>query len=139
MPSTSTLAVSTRGPADFAASAVRHLEEFVSANAGVDYAVLTTSDGFEVAAHPKRPLTQKLAAMSSSLQALSEAITRESGLTNSRNLVIEAETGTIIVLGLANTQPRMSLALVCNNSETLGRLLWAARNCCAKLESLQRS
>lgn len=127
-----------RAREEFSAVAARHLEAFVAANGSVAYTVLTTSDGFEVAAHPKRPLTQKIAAMSSSLQALSEAITREAGLANSRNLVIEAETGTIVVLGLANSSPRMSLAIISNNSETLGRLLWAARNCCATLEGLNR-
>ena len=123
---------------DFAAVASSHLEAFVSANPGIAYAVLTTSDGFEVAAHPRQIITQKLAAMSSSLQALSEAITREAGLINSRNLVIEAETGTIIVLGLGGAGPRMSLAVIANNSETLGRMLWAARNCGATLEGLRR-
>ena len=125
-------------PAEFAQAARHHLEAFVASNPDVAYAVLTTSDGFEVAAHPIKPLTQKLAAMSSSLQALSEAITREAGLSNSRNLVIEAETGTIVVLGLPGSTPRMSLAVVSGNSETLGRLLWAARNCCATLAGLRR-
>lgn len=130
--------IEVRADNDFVPVASRHLESFVAANPGVAYAVLTTSDGFEVAAHPRRPLTQKLAAMSSSLQALSEAITREAGLINSRNLVIEAETGTIIVLGLGGSGPRMSLAVISNNSETLGRMLWAARNCGATLEGLRR-
>jgi len=124
-------------PAEFAQAAGQHLEAFVAANSDVAYAVLTTSDGFEVAAHPKKPLTQKLAAMSSSLQALSEAISREAGLSNARNLVIEAESGTIVVLGLPGTAPRMSLAIVSGNSETLGHLLWAARNCCAALAALR--
>jgi uncharacterized protein len=139
MPSTNTQPAATpRGPEDFAIVAVRQLESFVAENSHVTYAVLTTADGFEVAAYPPKPVTQKIAAMSSSLQALSEAISREAGLTNSRNLVIEAETGTIVVLGLAGTQPRMSLALVARNSETLGHLLWAARNLSAMLEKLQR-
>ena len=120
----------------FSDAALRHLEAFVAANTSVAFAVLTTSDGFEVASYPSRPVTQKIAAMSSSLQALSEAITREAGLVNASNLVIEAETGTIVVLGLPGTTPRMSLAVVSNNSETLGRVLWAARNCGATLAGL---
>lgn len=123
---------------DFATLAAQHLERFVTANAGVSYGVLTTSDGFEIAAYPQEPLTQKLAAMSSSLQALSEAITREADLGSAHNLVIVAEAGTIIVLGLPDTAPRMALAVVSTNSETLGRLLWAVRNCCATLAGLRR-
>lgn len=140
MPSTSAQQAPTflRAQEDFAIIAVRQLESFVAENSSVAYAVLTTADGFEVAAYPPKPVTQKLAAMSSSLQALSEAISREAGLINSRNLVIEAETGTIVVMGVAGLNPRMSLAIVSNNSETLGRLLWAARNFCTSLATLQR-
>jgi predicted regulator of Ras-like GTPase activity (Roadblock/LC7/MglB family) len=140
MPSTS---VHAAAPApqpqeDFAIHAVRQLEIFVAENASVSYAVLTTADGFEVAAYPPKPVTQKLAAMSSSLQALSEAISREAGLANSRNLVIETDTGNIAVMAVPELQPRMSLAVVSNNSETLGRLLWAARNFCASLAKSRR-
>jgi predicted regulator of Ras-like GTPase activity (Roadblock/LC7/MglB family) len=124
-----------------AKAAHRHLKELVDANPQVVLSVLTSGDGFELAAHPSRqPHTQRVAAMSSSLQALSEAIVREAGLTNSRSLIIESETGTILVLGLANITPRVSLAVVAAGNELLGRLLWAARNCCHSLErSLQQS
>jgi uncharacterized protein len=110
------------------------LAEFVNANPGIKLAVLTSSDGFEIAAHPMQPVTQRIAAMSSSLQALSEAIAREAGLSEARNLVVESPNGTIVVLGLANTWPRMSLAVVGAGDEILGRLLWLARNCGQSLE-----
>lgn len=111
-----------------------HLESLCNANAGISLAVLTSEDGFEIAAYRAAEISGRLAAMSSSLQALSEAITREAGLAGSKSLVIEAETGTIIVLGIATTSPRVSLAVVASNAETLGTLLWAARNCCKSLE-----
>jgi uncharacterized protein len=128
-----------RAQEDLAIFAVRQIESFVAENSSVSYAVLTTADGFEVAAYPPKPITQKLAAMSSSLQALSEAISREAGLANSRNLVIETDTGNIAVMGVPDLQPRMSLAVVSNNSETLGRLLWSARNFCASLAKARRA
>jgi uncharacterized protein len=110
-----------------------HLQNLVNENPGIKLAVVTSGDGFEIAAHPARPVTQKIAAMSSSLQALSEAIAKEAGLADSRSVVIESTTGTIVVLGLA-VVPRMSLAVVASGDEILGRLLWLARNCCAELE-----
>jgi predicted regulator of Ras-like GTPase activity (Roadblock/LC7/MglB family) len=76
--------------------------------------------------------------MSSSLQALSEAISREAGLGSSNGLIIEAGGGTILVLGIAATSPRVSLAVVAKAGETLGTLLWAARNCCKSLEESLR-
>jgi predicted regulator of Ras-like GTPase activity (Roadblock/LC7/MglB family) len=96
--------------------------------------VLTSEDGFELAAYRGQAISGRIAAMSSSLQALSEAITREAGLSNTRNLIIEAETGTILILGLQNTTARVSLSVVASTRETLGQLLWAARNCCKTLE-----
>jgi predicted regulator of Ras-like GTPase activity (Roadblock/LC7/MglB family) len=124
-----------------ARAAHRHLKDLMDANPPVVLSVLTSGDGFELAAHPaRRPHSQRVAAMSSSLQALSEAIVREAGLNNSRSLIIESETGTIVVLGLANITPRISLAVVASGNELLGRLLWAARNCCQSLErSLQQT
>jgi uncharacterized protein len=136
MSSTNTLPnpSSTRFAVEMRALAQACLEKFVAENSGIKLAVLTSADGFEVAAFPSRPMTQRIAAMSSSLQALSEAIAREAGLTNSRNLVVESENGTIIVLGLANTTPRMSLAVVGAGDEILGRLMWLSRNCAAELD-----
>jgi predicted regulator of Ras-like GTPase activity (Roadblock/LC7/MglB family) len=115
-------------------AARRQLAEFVAANTQITLAVVTSADGFEVAAHPHLPMAQRIAAMSSSLQALSEAIAREAGLSRCRNLIIESDGGTIVVLGIPNTTPRLSLALVASENEILGRLLWAARGCCAALE-----
>lgn len=111
------------------------LQAFATANPDVTLAVLTSGDGFEVASHPPgQPMTARIAAMSSSMQALSEALTREAGLVDNRNLIIEASGGTVMILGLA-TKPRLSLAIVARNGELLGKLLWASRNLCAKLES----
>lgn len=112
---------------------------FVAANPDVTLALVTSSDGFEVAAHPALPVAQRIAAMSSSLQALSEAIAREAGRGRSRNLIIETDNGTILVLGIPNTTPRLSLAVIASGSEVLGRLLWATRNCCVALENNLKS
>jgi predicted regulator of Ras-like GTPase activity (Roadblock/LC7/MglB family) len=119
---------------DFTAFAVQQLEALGQTSTAIELAVLTSEDGFELAAYRGQAISGRIAAMSSSLQALSEAITREAGLSNTRNLIIEAETGTILILGLQNTTARVSLSVVASTRETLGQLLWAARNCCKALE-----
>jgi predicted regulator of Ras-like GTPase activity (Roadblock/LC7/MglB family) len=112
----------------------RQLQAFATANPDVTLAVLTSGDGFEVASYPPdQPMTARIAAMSSSMQALSEALTREAGLVDNRNLIIETGGGTVMILGLATT-PRLSLAIVAKSGELLGKLLWASRNLGAKLE-----
>src|ERR1700760_3198155 len=121
------------------AAAQQQLTEFVGANPDVTLALVTSSDGFEVAAYPPAPVAQRIAAMSSSLQALSEAIAREAGRGRTRNLIIENDSGTILVLGIPDISPRMSLAVIASGSEVLGRLLWATRNCCAALANNLKS
>lgn len=128
----------SRFGADVAQRASAHLAELGAANSGISLAVLTSEDGFEIAAYRGAAVSGRIAAMTSSLQALSEAITREAGLAGSSGLIIEAENGKIIVLGLTSTTPRVSLAVVAGTNETLGTLLWAARNCCKSLEQALR-
>jgi hypothetical protein len=67
------------------------------------------------------------------MQALSEALTREAGLVDNRNLIIETSSGTVMIIGVQST-PRLSLAIVAKSGELLGKLLWASRNLCTKLE-----
>jgi len=111
------------------------LERLVASNPTIRLAVLTTSDGHEIAAYPERPLvTQRVAAMSSSLQALSDAIVREASLGIGRNLIIESDAGLIVILGLTGFAPRASLAVLASGTGILGHLLWAARDCCKSLE-----
>ena len=127
--------ISQRFEASVAEDARRLLETLVEATPGVAFAMLTTGDGFEIAAHPGGvSKAQRLAAMSSSLQALSEAMVNEAGLAGIRNLVIESNGGTIIVLGVGKLTPRLSLTVVAQGGEVLGRLLWASRECCASME-----
>jgi uncharacterized protein len=126
---------SQRFDANITEAARRQLEAFVAATSGVQLAMLTSGDGFEIAAHPRGlPTVQRLAAMSSSLQALSEAMVQEAGLVRIRNLIIESDGGTVIVLGIGNVSPRLSLTVVASGDEILGRLLWASRECSAALE-----
>lgn len=120
-------------------AATAHLQAFSNSNPGVLLALLTSSDGFEVAAHPADSDTAaRVAAMSSSIQALSEALAREAGLSGSRSLIVETDTGTVVVLGLPQCSPPMSLAVVATGKELLGKLLWASKNLCKTLESSLR-
>lgn len=129
----------SRFDADLVRLGSHHLEAFASANPDVMLAVLTSGDGFEVASYPaNQTMTPKIAAMSSSMQALSEALTREAGLAKNRNLIIETDNGTVLIMGLTGAQ-RLSLAIVVKSGELLGKVLWASRNLCKKLEtSLQK-
>lgn len=106
-----------------------HLEALVSNNAGIQGALLSTIDGFEVAAHMSgTPSPKKLAAMTSSLLALSEAVTLESGLGQCQDLVIEARSGRILLMEVPSASHKSVLTVLCTESATLGSVLWAAKN-----------
>ena len=107
------------------------LAKFGSETPGINMAVLSTTDGFEVASyHADHAVSAKMAAMGSSLQALSEAITREAGLKVGRKLIIESDDGCVLAIGIAETKPSMSLVVVADKSASLGHLLWSAKICC---------
>jgi len=109
------------------AAASRHLEDFAQSNDGVKLAVLTSSDGFEIAAVPATASSAaRIAAMSSSIQALSQALAQEAGLAASRNLIIETDTGTVLLLGVEPSSSGIVLAVVATGKELLGKLLWAS-------------
>ena len=128
-------ATSQRFDAGLTETLRQQLESFVSGTPGTTLAVLTSGDGFEITAHPRGlPTARRLAAMSSSLQALAEAMVQEAGLVRIHNLIIESDGGTVIVLGIGAVTSRLSLTVVAAGDETLGRLLWASRECCAALE-----
>lgn len=112
----------------------RRLQELGTGQSAVMLAVLTSDDGFEIAAYRGGVNSGRVAAMSSSLQALSEALVREAGIGAGCSVILEAEEGAIAVVRLACAAPRASLSVVASGGETLGRLLWVARNCCQLLE-----
>jgi uncharacterized protein len=60
-------------------------------------AAIVTDDGFEVAAHPERaPDGGRLASMSSAIQALGDAVTRELLGSGSQHLIIDSDQGRVV-------------------------------------------
>jgi uncharacterized protein len=114
----------------------RQLQQFGESTPGVRYALLTSADGFEVGAFQAagvRNSASKIAAMTSSITALADAMARETGLDRARNLIIESDDGSVVLLGLRDTKPPLSLAVVADRQAILGHLLWTARNVAAAI------
>jgi predicted regulator of Ras-like GTPase activity (Roadblock/LC7/MglB family) len=114
--------------------AQKHLDNFGSGTPGVVSAVLMSSDGFEIASlQVGKGGAARLAAMGSSLTAIGSAIAREAGIVECNRMIIEAESGTVVVMNIPDSKPPMSLAVVSNGAAVLGQLLWAAKNCCVAI------
>lgn len=105
------------------------LDALVATHSQVTGALVSTVDGFEIAAALRPPLSAaKLAAMTSSLVALGEAVSAEGGVERCINVVIEAQSGRLLMMDIPGGT-RTLLTVICDNSTTLGQVLWAAREC----------
>lgn len=106
----------------------KQLDQFVENNPDILGCAVSTVDGFEVAASMKRPMSAaKLAAMTSSLLALAEAISSESEMGASKDLVIDAEKGRLLLMEIPTAGSRLLLTALCHNSATLGQVLWPVK------------
>ena len=111
------------------------LQRFAEENTDTRLLLLTSEDGFEVAAHPSADdRTSRIAAMSSSIQALADSLMKEAGLANANDLIVDADAGSIVVMAVRRVAPRMSLAIFTIKNQTMGTLLWAARALTANIE-----
>ena len=91
--------------------------------------LLSTMDGFEVAASVGAQISpKKMAAMTSSLLALAEAVSRESSVGQCRDLVIESSAGLVLMMDVPSSAHKSVLTVLCTETAVLGRIRWAARN-----------
>lgn len=120
--------------ADRAAICREHLEAMVHDTAGIESAAVVTGDGFELAAVLRHGLSgNKLAAMTSSLLALSEAVVEELKMRGCRNVIIEGESGTVVMIRVPAEGLDLLMSVLCRESAVLGSVLYAARTCASRL------
>lgn len=106
-----------------------HLDALCQEHREVAGTLLSTMDGFEVAASVGSQVSpMKMAAMTSSLLALAEAVSRESSVGQCRDLVIESSAGLVLMMDVPSTTHRSVLTVLCTEAAVLGRVRWAARN-----------
>lgn len=116
------------------------LEELLAREPHLLGAVLSRSDGFEVASVNRGGIpVSRLSALSSSMLALSQASLRELNLRGGGTVLIEGEAGKLLLIEVPQTaQPPLVLAVVGGDVVT-GTLLWAARDCAQRLLAVPTS
>jgi uncharacterized protein len=106
------------------------VDALVDEHSEISGALVSTADGFEVAARLRPEVSSpKVAAMTSSLVALAEAISGEGGLGECRDLVVDSAMGRILMMDVPSTGGRLLLTVFCDTRATLGQVLWAVRAC----------
>ncbi|UYZ82872.1 roadblock/LC7 domain-containing protein [Entomomonas sp. E2T0] len=105
------------------------LNQLMQTDCGIESAILTTEDGFEVAVESVGEVdSSKLAAMASSMSAISNMSVSESNLgTHYQSLIIESDRGYIVIMDVACDKFPMILNIVASKNTVLGQLLYHAR------------
>lgn len=104
------------------------IEALVGQTRGVESAAVITGDGFEVASVLRTGVAgEKLAAMASSLLALSEAVVQELRMKACRNVIIESDNGSVVTLRIPVPGRELLMSVLCSDAASLGAVLYATR------------
>jgi uncharacterized protein len=115
--------------------AERALDELVSQVSGVIAAVISTTDGFEVAGKVQNSAQiSKLAAMSSSISAIAAVVGDESGIGVQQSIIIEASAGYVVMVDIARTNPPMILNVIAQKTAVLGQITYFAKQTARLIE-----
>ncbi|HSV46503.1 MAG TPA: hypothetical protein VLJ58_12030 [Ramlibacter sp.] len=102
---------------------------------GARAAVVSTEDGFEVAARVENTAeVSRLSAMASSMAALGAIAGEESKLGDCLNVVIEAAHGHIVMLQARRADLTLVLSVVTSREAIIGQVLYFSKQACAVLE-----
>ncbi len=102
---------------------------------GVRGCVVSTEDGYEVAAHSQgQGVTTRLSAMASSMAALGVIAGQENQLGDCSSVVVEAAGGFIVLLHARRPHLTLVLSVVASRDAILGQVLYVARRAIQVLE-----
>ena len=103
---------------------------------GLQAALLTTPDGFEIASLNLRTdlKANRVAAMASSLMAMARAVGREVQFTGCKRLTFETDSGVVIFQAIEAGFPCI-LCLILDRKAMLGRAIWAASEITQAMET----
>lgn len=118
-------------PKTYRIVAARELARLMETGCGIETAILTTEDGFEVGAQSIKADvdSSKLAAMASSLSAISNMSVSETNLgAEYHSIIIESDYGYIIIMDIALETFPMILNIIADKTAVLGQVLYYARS-----------
>lgn len=110
-----------------------HLTTLVHDVDGLMGVVVASLDGFALAQVGREEETvSRLAAMTSSMLALAEALGRELAIGSPGALILEASHGKVLMLTIP-VQPPQLLMAACDQTSAMGQVLWHAKQCVRRL------
>ena len=116
-------------PQELTDQAFKQTHELLNMVSGVDFVMLCSSDGFELALASKKNLVNsgKIAAVSSSILAMVSAFISEIHLAGCKTITLDADNGKVILTAVEHPQHPMVLVAVASNDVLIGQLLYAIK------------
>ena len=116
-------------PQELTDQAFKQTHELLNMVSGVDFVMLCSSDGFELALASKKNLgnSGKIAAVSSSILAMVSAFISEIHLAGWKTITLDADNGKVILTAVEHPQHPMVLVAVASNDVLIGQLLYAIK------------
>jgi len=111
---------------EFKAFSNQELCTFLNEVSGIDFVMLCSSDGFELALASKKNLdnTGKIAAVSSSILAMVSAFISEIQLVGCQTITLDAENGKVFLTAVNHPNNPMVLVAVTNKDILMGQMLY---------------
>ena len=111
---------------EFKAFSSQELHEFLNEVSGVNFVMLCSSDGFELALASKKNIenTGKIAAVSSSILAMVSAFISEIQLFGCQTITLDAENGKVFLTAVDHPQHPMVIVAVTNKDILMGQMLY---------------
>lgn len=115
--------------AEFKELASQQIHELLNMVSGVDFVMLSSADGFELALASKKNLDNrgKIAAVSSSILAMVSAFIAEIHLSGCKTITLDADNGKVILTAVDHPQYPLVLIAVASKEVLIGQLLYAIK------------
>ena len=115
--------------AEFKEQASQQIHELLNMVSGVDFVMLSSADGFELALASKKNLDNrgKIAAVSSSILAMVSAFIAEIHLRGCKTITWDADNGKVILTAVDHPQYPLVLIAVASKEVLIGQLLYAIK------------
>lgn len=125
-------------PAHFPAAALQEAHKLLETVDGLQAVVIATIDGFDVAhvAHSNSVDPARIAAMTSSVGAIGDAVAREAQLGQVRTIVLNTEFGMALLQSVPRRDVPLVLNLIANEQGLMAQILYRAKETAKVLEEL---
>ena len=104
--------------------AAREAQNFLDEVNGVTAVVIATVDGFDVASAMRAGDAARVAAMASSISAISSVVSQEANLGRNKSVTIDTESGFAVVFSVHRPDADLVINVIADGSAILGQVAY---------------